>query len=235
MNASVRLCMFHPNDQPMERGWVGRIDGDRVLHLAAQTLQSFFLGGGRAREHAEYRLDGVTLLVPVIYPPAVRVFDAQTEFAFANPTAVRGPATVVTRPAGAETLTLLPRLAAVIGADGAIGGFSLFADWRAPTNAPPKDRDFGSLLGPVVVTPDELAGTPFTATVRVDGDERLRDSFTGFDWELARALAAAGTELRPGDILASPSLGALGEVGPGATVELDVSDLGMLETTVGRS
>ena len=71
----MRLCMFHPNDNPMERGWVGRIDGDRVLHLAAQTLQSFFLGGGGAREHAEYPLADVTLLVPVQYPPTVRVFD----------------------------------------------------------------------------------------------------------------------------------------------------------------
>ena len=54
----MRVCMFHPNDHPLERGWVGRIDGTRVLHLAAQTLQSFFLGGGGAREHAEYRLHG---------------------------------------------------------------------------------------------------------------------------------------------------------------------------------
>ena len=69
--------MFHPNDNPLERGWVGRIDGDRVLHLAAQTLQSFFLGGGGAREHAEYALAEVTLLVPVQYPPTVRVFDGR--------------------------------------------------------------------------------------------------------------------------------------------------------------
>ena len=71
----MRLCMFHPNDNPLERGWVGRIDGDRVLHLAAQTLQSFFLGGGGAREHAEYPLAEVTLLVPVQYPPTVRIVD----------------------------------------------------------------------------------------------------------------------------------------------------------------
>src|SRR5438034_11736149 len=102
--------MFHPNEQPMERGWVGRIDGDRVLHLAAQTLQSFFLGGGGAREHAEYPLDEVTLLVPVIYPPAVRVFDTQDTFEFANPTAVRGPGAAARSSA---PLTLLPRVAAV--------------------------------------------------------------------------------------------------------------------------
>ena len=66
--------MFHPVDHYLERGWVGRIDGDRVVHLAAQTLQSFFTGGSHAREHADYRLDEVRFLAPVLNPPAVRDF-----------------------------------------------------------------------------------------------------------------------------------------------------------------
>ena len=86
----MRLCMFHPSDHPLERGWVGRVDGDRVLHLAAQTLQSFFLGGSGAREHAEYALADVTLLVPVQHPPTVRIFAAQEVFLFANAAAVVG-------------------------------------------------------------------------------------------------------------------------------------------------
>jgi hypothetical protein len=48
----VKLCMFSPVDLDLARGWPGRIDGDRVMQLAAQTLQSFFTGGGEAREHA---------------------------------------------------------------------------------------------------------------------------------------------------------------------------------------
>ena len=88
--------MFHPNDQPMERGWVGRIDGERVLHLAAQTLQSFFLGGGGAREHAEYRLDEVTLLVPVLYATFVLdlkivKWESRSASADAYPAAVTNP------------------------------------------------------------------------------------------------------------------------------------------------
>lgn len=231
----MKLCMFHPDDKPMERGWVGKLDGQRVVHLAAQTLQSFFLGGGGAREHAEYRLDQVTLLVPVLYPPAVRVFDRHSAFEFANPTSVRGPGTVVVRPAGADTLTLVPRLAAVVGADGAIGGLSLFADWRAPQYAPPKDRDFCSVLGPVVVTLDELDDATFEVIVRIDGEERLSDSLGGFDWESARELAATGTELRPGDILVSPSPGELGGIRPGTVVELDLPSIGVLEAKVGES
>ena len=61
------------------------------IQLAAQTLQSFFTGGGTAREHAEYPLAEVALLAPVLHPPSVRVFDDQTSFAFANPTAIVGP------------------------------------------------------------------------------------------------------------------------------------------------
>ena len=41
--------MFSPKELGLERGWPGRIEGDRVIQLAAQTLQSFFSGGGQAR------------------------------------------------------------------------------------------------------------------------------------------------------------------------------------------
>jgi 2-keto-4-pentenoate hydratase/2-oxohepta-3-ene-1,7-dioic acid hydratase in catechol pathway len=228
----MKLCMFHPNAQPMERGWVGRIDGDRVSHLAAQTLQSFFLGGGGAREHAEYALDEVTLLVPVLYPPSVRIFDGQAAFEFANPAAVGSPGAVITAPDGIEALTLEPRLAAVIGADGAIGGYSLYLDWRAPRLAAPKDRDFGSVLGPIVATPDELDGVALDVTVRVDGEERLRDSVGGLDWESARLLAGEGTLLRPGDVLVSPSPGEIGPIGVGSTVEVETPAIGVLSSAV---
>jgi hypothetical protein len=229
----MKLCMFHPNDKPMERGWVGKVDGECVIHLAAQTLQSFFLGGGGAREHAEYRLDQVTLLVPVLYPPVVRVFGGQAAFEFANPTAVHGPGAVVSPPAVGEALTLMPRLAAVIGDGGTIGGFSLYAEWRAPRRVPPKDRDFGSVLGPVVVTTDELESATFEVSVRVDGEERLSDSLGGMDWESARQLAAEGTELRPGDLLVSPAPTELAGIASGAHVELEVPSIGVLQTRVG--
>ena len=68
--------MFRPLDRPLERGWPGRIEGDRVIHLAAQTLQSFFTGGGQAREHAEYALADVVLRPPVLHPPSIRDFYA---------------------------------------------------------------------------------------------------------------------------------------------------------------
>ena len=149
----MRLCMFSPADDDLKRGWPGRIEGDRVVQLAAQTLQSFFTGGSSAREHAEYPLADVLLRAPVLEPPAVRLFEDADRFSFANPSAIRSPGAFVTRPCG--RLDVATRVVAVIGLDGAIGGWTGLAEWRAPELAPPKDRDFALLLGPVVDT--ELA------------------------------------------------------------------------------
>ena len=74
----MRLCMFSPAEDDLKRGWPGRIEGDRVVQLAAQTLQSFFTGGSAAREHAEYPLADVLLRAPVLEPPAVRLFEDAT-------------------------------------------------------------------------------------------------------------------------------------------------------------
>ena len=87
----MRLCMFTPADSDLERGWPGRIDGDVVVQLAAQTLQSFFASGSKAREHAAYPLAEVKLRAPVLEPPSIRVFDEVGRFVFANPAAVRSP------------------------------------------------------------------------------------------------------------------------------------------------
>ena len=173
----MKLCMFHPIDHPLERGWVGRVEDDHVVQLAAQTLQSFFTGGGTAREHAAFRLADVVLLAPVLHPPAVRLFDDGRTFEFGNPAAVVGPDAAID---ARTTLEVRPRLAAVVAAEGVIGGYTLCADWRRD-EPPPKDRDFALGLGPVVVTPDELTARS-EVVVRVDGDERLRRALPSFDW-----------------------------------------------------
>lgn len=214
----MRLCMFHPVGHPLERGWVGRVDGERVLQLAAQTLQSFFTGGGTAREHAEYPLKDVVLLAPVLHPPSVRLFDDQSTFAFANPAAVAGPGAIVVGPA--SSLTVLPRLAAVIGAEGAIGGFTLLAEWRAPGVEPPKDRDFALGLGPVVVTPGE------------PGAFEARHALPQLDWAAAIERAAAGTVLYPGDIVAGPPSDPFEDLGAGAGISIGVDGIGVLEQRV---
>jgi hypothetical protein len=220
--------MFHPADHPLERGWVGRIDGEQVTQLAAQTLQSFFTGGGSAREHASFRLDAVRLLAPVLHPPAIRVFEDQRSFAFANPAAICGPGEDVPSYKLLQgALVLRARLAGVIGAGGGFAGYTLLAEWRDPALEPPKDRDFALGLGPYVVTLDELDPVGLEAVVRVDGDECTREAFPALDWGVARDLAAAGTRLHPGDLVAGPPLEPV-DVEPGADVEIVVAEIGAL-------
>jgi hypothetical protein len=215
----MKLAMFHPAGHAMERGWVGRVDGDRIVHLAAQTLQSFFTGGGSAREHAEYQLDDVVLLAPVLHPPSVRVFGDDGSFVFANPAAIAGPGSTIRRTdaVSQDPLVVLTRPAAVIGAGGLIGGLTILAEWRAPALQPPKDRDFALGLGPVVVTTDECPVDPH-----------------GFDWTAARALAGAGTVLYPGDLLAGPAIEER-EVGAGEAISLEIPGIGVLEQRVAEA
>jgi hypothetical protein len=222
----MRLCMFHPHDRPMERGWVGRIDGDRVLHLATQTLQSFFLGGSGAREHAEYPLNDVTLLVPVEVPPTVRLFDSGDAFRFANASAVVGPGVAV----AGRRLSACGRVAVVIGADGAIGGTTALLEWQDPAEEPDVKRsDFGIVIGPTVVTADEV--DPASIGCRLSaGAEEVTGGGSGFDWALALALAARRTRLRAGDIVAGPPAAVVTGLDGGVRFELD--GIGLLDCPV---
>ena len=206
--------MFSPKERELGRGWPGRIDGDRVIQLAAQTLQAFFTGGGNAREHAEYPLAEVDLRAPVLRPPSVRIFDAGGDFRFANPAAIHGPEDVIRLPAGVDEIQPVLRLAAIIGADGAVGGYTLMNDWFAPGLAGAKAHDFAISLGPVVLTPDELA----VHTV---------------DWNALAAHAACNTRLLPGDVLAAtPDSREL--VRSGDVVELELLPFGTLRNPVGQ-
>jgi hypothetical protein len=206
--------MFTPSDHELERGWPGRIDGDRVVHLAAQTLQSFFTGGGSAREHAEYALEDVRLRAPVLHPPSIRVFEGSSSaFRFENAAGVHGPGDEVPWPEPASRVMCFTRIAAVIGANAEVGGFTVFGDWHAPELEPPKDTDFGHSIGPVVVTPDEFD--------------------PGGGWRAFVAYAARNTVLRPGDLLAFPALAESEFLEPGAEVALEVEGIGVLVSRIG--
>jgi len=174
----MKLCMFSPKEPCLDRGWPGRIDNETVIQLAAQTLQSFFTGGGQAREHAEYPLADVVFRAPVLHPPSVRIFDEAGDFAFANPAAIKA----IDEEPGVPGAEGVERVAAIVGADGAIGGFTPLVEWVAPQLQGAKRRDFALTLGPVVSTPDE--GVP-----------------PGVDWERLVAHAAENTALFPGDLI----------------------------------
>ena len=221
------LCMFSPNENPIERGWVGRIDGERVLHLAAQTLQSLFLNGGTAREHADYALSDVTLRSPVEYPQTVRLFEADGSFRFCNSTAIVGQGV----PVSGSELTAQARIVAVIGAGGEIGGMTGLVEWIDLAEEPAaKQCDFGLVLGPAVLTPDEI--DPATVSCRLTGEGRELEGAPGpFSWPDAIAVAGRRTTLRPGDVIAGPPVLALEAVSDG--VELTVDGIGTLPCPIG--
>jgi fumarylacetoacetate (FAA) hydrolase len=265
--------MFTPRELALERGWPGRIEGDRVIQLAAQTLQAFFTGGGSAREHAEYALEDVVLRAPVLHPPAVRDFMAFEQhvvtarrqrgsdvpkewyeipvFYFSNPAALYGPGEDVPYPAGTRELDYELECAAVIGADGAIGGFTVLNDWSARDLqraemrvglGPAKGKDFATSIGPVLVTPDEFDGTSGAMIARVNGEERSRGELADMHhgWDALLAQAARNTVLRPGDIIGSGTVGTgcILEHGDGRwlqrgdVVELEIEGIGVLRNTI---
>jgi fumarylacetoacetate (FAA) hydrolase len=270
----LKLSVFTPLDRPV-RGWVGAIEGDRVVHLAAQSLASFFTGGGSAREHDEYALEDVRLLAPVPRPPSVRDAYAFEEhiknaarvtgrpgvpkewyevpvFYFSNPAAIYGPDHEIPFPAGSGELDYELEVAAVIGVDGAIGGFTIMNDWSARDLqrqemkvglGPAKGKDFATSLGPVVVTPDELGDLRLEMVARVNGEERSRGNLGDMyhSWEAILERASANTQLLPGDVIGSGTVGTgcILEHGdgrwlqPGDEVELEVDGIGVLRNVIG--
>ena len=270
----MRLCLFKPLDRDV-RGWVGAIEGDRVVHLAAQSLASFCTGGGSAREHDEYGLEDVRLLAPVPRPPSVRdafAFEAHVRnaravtgrgavqpewyeipvFYFSNPAAIYGPDDEIPYPEGSDELDYELEVAVVIGAEGAIGGFTVMNDWSARDLqreemkvglGPAKGKDFATSLGPIVVTPDELGDLRLEMVARVNGEERSRGNLGDMyhSWEAILDRASVNTRLVPGDVIGSGTVGTgcILEHGdnrwlqPGDVVELEVEEIGVLRNVIG--
>jgi fumarylacetoacetate (FAA) hydrolase len=265
--------MFTPRELRLERGWPGLIEGDRVIQLAAQTLQAFFTGGGTARHHAEFALDEVALRPPVLHPPSVRDFYAFEQhvrtararrglevprewyelpvFYFSNPAAIYGPGDEIPAPPETNELDYELEVAAIIGADGLIGGFTIMNDWSARDLqraemkvglGPSKGKDFATSLGPIVVTPDEFDGSTGAMVARVNGEERSRGELGDMhhSWAAIVAHAARNTRLIPGDVLGSGTVGSgcILEHGDGRwlrgrdVVELEVEGIGILRNVV---
>jgi fumarylacetoacetate (FAA) hydrolase len=269
----MKLCMFCRKGHYLERGWPGLIEGGVVHQLAAQTLQAYFTGGGAARRHAEFALDDVVLRPPVLHPPSVRDFytfeqHAKTArasrglelpkewyeipvFYFSNPAAIYGPDDDIPYPEGSEELDYELEVAAIIGAEERIGGFTIMNDWSARDLqraemrvglGPSKGKDFATSLGPIVVTADEFDGASGTMIARVNGEERSRGNLSDMyhSWERIVEHAARNTRLLPGDVLGSGTVGtgSILELGDGRwlrrgdVVELEVEGIGILRNTI---
>ncbi|WP_417564636.1 fumarylacetoacetate hydrolase family protein [Microbacterium sp.] len=159
-------------------------------------------------------------------------------FYFTNPHTVLGPGQAVSPPL-TRRLDFELELAAVIGASPGIGqadltvedaasvifGYTIMNDWSARDLqgremkvrlGPAKGKDFGTSLGPWIVTADELA--PFLdadgflairAEVSVNGVPVGEDLVSNMGWPFPELVAYASRNSRvvPGDVLGSGTIG----------------------------
>jgi fumarylacetoacetate (FAA) hydrolase len=266
------LVTFVPNGSREQLA--GVCSDDVVTRLDCLDLIEWLTRRGDVDLRERHPLQEVTLMSPIPRPPSIRDFFAfeqhvatsrakrggsvpdfwyrEPVFYFTNPAAVIGPDDVVTYPQGTQKLDYELEVAAVIGADQAIIGFTILNDWSARDIqreeisvglGPAKGKDFATSIGPCLVTVDEFDGTRGSMVARVNGVERSRGELSDihFSWEQIRERAARNTTLYPGDVLGSGTVGTgciLESVEeqwlePGDVVELEISGLGVLRNTVG--
>jgi 2-keto-4-pentenoate hydratase/2-oxohepta-3-ene-1,7-dioic acid hydratase in catechol pathway len=215
----------------LPRGWPGRSEDDRVVQLAAQTLQAFFTGGGAAREHAEYALADVELRAPVLYPGTVRLFPGGgLDFSFGNSSAIAGPEDAVPFPDGADGLDAGLALVAMMGADGAIGGYTLANTWRASGLPGAKASDFALSIGPVLTT--ELPSGPTTIRAALDGAAGTAEATLDPRWDELVAHAGRNTVLRAGALLVADAGPCGFTLASGDAVRIETDGIGVLRNRV---
>jgi len=273
----MRLVTFRDADGATR---IGAREGDRLDELQAPSMRAWLAGEGQAPTGNLHPLGDVTLLAPVPDPPSVRDFFAfeghvgagwrrrgadipeywyeAPVFYFSNPASIHGPNDPVSRPESTRMLDFELEIAALIGVDGGIAGFTLMNDWSARDVqaremtvglGPAKGKDFATSLGPWLATPDELpyddGRLHLEATVTVNGRElsRCDASAQHYSWPQLVEQAGRDTRLVPGDVIGSGTLtgGCLLELGPldgerwlepGDVVALEAEGLGRLENRV---
>ena len=194
-------------------------------------------------------------------------------FYFTNPAAVRGPAGDIPVAPGSQRFDYELEIAAVVGRGGPdldpataeehIAGYMVMCDWSARdiqqhemrgNLGPAKGKDTATSFSGFLVTPDELepyrGGNAYRLemTAAVNGKRYSHGSFASIHWRFGQLLAYAsrGTELRPGDIIGSGTVGtgcilelsavhgpeAYPWLRPGDTVRLEAEELGVIESVI---
>ena len=236
----MRLCTFEAEG----RSAPGRVEGERVVELAAPSLTEWLAAGGE--DIAEHALEEVRLLAPVGRPPSIRDFYAFERhvasaraqrglemapewyqipvFYFSNPAAIFGPEDEIVFPRESSAWDYELEAAAVIGGDGRIAGFTVLNDWSARDLqkmemavglGPAKGKDFATSLGPVLVTPDELGDLRLEMVARVNGEERSRGNLGELHWSWEQLVEHAARNTR---LVPGDVLGS-GTVGTGCILE----------------
>ena len=166
-------------------------------------------------------------------------------FYFTNNSELYGHDNPVPYPVGSRALDFELEIACVIGREGKdipvehaasyIAGYTIMNDWSARDFqqkdmsiglGPGKGKDFATSLGPVLVTPDELASRrtgegaseryDMPMVARINGREISRGNFNSIHYSFAQMIAYASrnARIRVGDVIGS------GTVGTGCILEL---------------
>lgn len=176
-------------------------------------------------------------------------FDQYPIFYFTNHNAIQGPGDIYCMPDHFNKLDFELEAAVVIckpgrnvpaaEADNYIAGFMIMNDMSARTLqmeemklnlGPAKGKDFSTVIGPMLVTPDELEHLIIPArpghtgknynlkmTCRVNGVQVSEGNMGDMDWTFAEIIerCAYGANILPGDVIGS------GTVGTGCFLELN--------------
>jgi fumarylacetoacetate (FAA) hydrolase len=180
-------------------------------------------------------------------------FDQYPIFYFTNHNAIAGPGEIECMPDHFQKLDFELEVAVVIGkkgrnitaaeADQYIAGYMIMNDMSARTLqmeemllnlGPAKGKDFSTVIGPWLVTPDELEGYKTEAkpghsgnayslamTCTVNGKQVSAGNMADMDWTFAEIIerCAYGADILPGDVIGS------GTVGTGCFLELNGTGL----------
>jgi fumarylacetoacetate (FAA) hydrolase len=176
-------------------------------------------------------------------------FDQYPIFYFTNHHSIQGPGDIMCMPDHFEKLDFELEAAIVIckpgrnvmaeEADDYIGGYMIMNDMSARklqmeemllNLGPAKGKDFSTVIGPMLVTPDELeqfkvsckpghTGNAYNLrmTCTVNGEQVSEGNLADMDWTFAEIIerCAYGVQLYPGDVIGS------GTVGTGCFLELN--------------
>jgi fumarylacetoacetate (FAA) hydrolase len=180
-------------------------------------------------------------------------FDQYPIFYFTNHNAIQGPGDIECMPDHFEKLDFELEVAVVIGkqgrnitaaeADSYIAGYMIMNDMSARTLqmeemllnlGPAKGKDFSTVIGPWLVTPDELeeyktnpkeghTGNAYNLNMScsVNGVNVSSGNMGDMDWTFAEIIerCAYGVDILPGDVIGS------GTVGTGCFLELNGTSL----------
>ncbi len=180
-----------------------------------------------------------------------------------NPGSVIGPDVPIVWPAYTEKLDYELEFGLYIGKQGAniaeaeahryIAGFTIFNDISARDVIPGevsaflgpakgKDMDTGNVMGPVLVTPDELDPANLAMEARINGEVWSKGNSNDMYWSFAQIVAYISQyeTLYPGDFIGSGTIAnGCGDeierwIKPGDIVELEVEGIGVLRNPIIR-